>query len=450
MKIFPHIDKSVDYSGFNRDNWNLRIHAQHLLIADCAKNATTQAEREHHEHKAGVRYTELLQLQYLDLARCHLIDPMHNLFLGTSKRMINLWKARGYLSDTMCEKLQRKMDLIVPPAYTGRLPSKVEAGFAGFTAEQFMLWTTLYSPFVLRDFLPENLYSHWCLFSKACSILCKSCIKKDEVKTADKLLLEFCVGVETLYGYQACTPNMHLHCHLRDCILDVGPLNSFWCFSFERYNGILENMKKTWNSPESQLIHKFSNLQAFTGVTLPQSASPELIHCFTAMRDSKSALPDPIVMDGYAVRNYEMNISCPAADICMLKMDFHSVSLPGREKFMTEVQKDLLTEMYATVYGSENVHYIPLRHVQFHQVYVFDEAFTSKISRTTRSSMVVGFWPQLSSILKTSPCTEDIRVGEIQYFIIHKPILKSQSGQPLQQSNKEHMLAVVHWFQDHP
>ena len=204
MKIFPHIDKSVDYSGFNRDNWNLRIHAQHLLIADCAKNATTQAEREHHEHKAGVRYTELLQLQYLDLARCHLIDPMHNLFLGTSKRMINLWKARGYLSDTMCEKLQRKMDLIVPPAYTGRLPSKVEAGFAGFTAEQFMLWTTLYSPFVLRDFLPENLYSHWCLFSKACSILCKSCIKKDEVKTADKLLLEFCVGVETLYGYQAC------------------------------------------------------------------------------------------------------------------------------------------------------------------------------------------------------------------------------------------------------
>ena len=243
---------------------------------------------------------------------------------------------------------------------------------------------------------------------------------------------------------------MHLHCHLRDCILDVGPLNSFWCFSFERYNGILESMKKTWNSPESQLIHKFSNLQAFTGVTLPQSASPELIHCFIAMRDSKSALPDPIVIDGYAVRNYEMNISCPAADICMLKMDFHSVSLPGREKFMTEVQKDLLTEMYATVYGSENVHYIPLRHVQFHQVYVFDEAFTSKISRTTRSSMVVGFWPQLSSILKTSPCTEDIRVGEIQYFIIHKPILKSQSGQPLQQSNKEHMLAVVHWFQDHP
>ena len=58
---------------------------------------------------------------------------MNNLFLGTSKCMINLWKARGYLSDTMCE------NVIVLPAYTGCLPPKVEAGFPRFTAEQFVL-----------------------------------------------------------------------------------------------------------------------------------------------------------------------------------------------------------------------------------------------------------------------------------------------------------------------
>ena len=44
---------------------------------------------------------------------------------------------------------------------------------------------------------------------------------------------------EALCGKEKCTPNMHLHGHLLDCILDYGPVYSFWCFSFERYNGIM-------------------------------------------------------------------------------------------------------------------------------------------------------------------------------------------------------------------
>ena len=44
---------------------------------------------------------------------------------------------------------------------------------------------------------------------------------------------------EALCGKEKCTPNMHLHGHLRDCILDYGPVYSFWCFSFGRYNGIM-------------------------------------------------------------------------------------------------------------------------------------------------------------------------------------------------------------------
>ena len=38
--------------------------------------------------------------------------------------------------------------------------------------------------------------------------------------------------------------NMHLSSHLVDCIRDYGPVYSFWCFSFERYNGILGSYHK--------------------------------------------------------------------------------------------------------------------------------------------------------------------------------------------------------------
>ena len=54
----------------------------------------------------------------------------------------------------------------------------------------------------------------------------------------DALLLHFCRRTERIFG----TPNMHMHCHLRSYIKDYGPLHGFWCYSFERYNGILGSM----------------------------------------------------------------------------------------------------------------------------------------------------------------------------------------------------------------
>jgi hypothetical protein len=60
-----------------------------------------------------------------------------------------------------------------------------------------------------------------------------------DINLADILLLQFCRKVQHLYGNSSITPNMHMHAHLKDIILDYGPVQEFWCFSFERFNGIL-------------------------------------------------------------------------------------------------------------------------------------------------------------------------------------------------------------------
>ena len=39
---------------------------------------------------------------------------------------------------------------------------------------------------------------------------------------------------------------------------------SFWAFSFERYNGTLEGLQKSWSGPEKQMLKKFIGLQAIT------------------------------------------------------------------------------------------------------------------------------------------------------------------------------------------
>lgn len=53
------------------------------------------------------------------------------------------------------------------------------------------------------------------------------------------------------------TPNMHMHCHLHEVLLDYGPVYSFWCFSYERYNGILGNQPNNNKEIESQLMKRF-------------------------------------------------------------------------------------------------------------------------------------------------------------------------------------------------
>lgn len=56
-----------------------------------------------------------------------------------------------------------------------------------------------------------------------------------------------------MYGKDLITPNMHLHCHIKDSIYDYGPIHGFWLFPYERYNGILEHFPSSHRSIEVQL-----------------------------------------------------------------------------------------------------------------------------------------------------------------------------------------------------
>ena len=49
-------------------------------------------------------------------------------------------------------------------------------------------------------------------------------------------LLNFVVAWQAYFGPEVCTINMHMRLHLRQCLLDYGPIYRFWCFPYERYN----------------------------------------------------------------------------------------------------------------------------------------------------------------------------------------------------------------------
>ena len=90
----------------------------------------------------------------------------------------------------------------------------------------------------------------------ACKFLSRPVITLVELQKADLMLLLFCQKFECLHGKSKVKPNMHLHGHLKECVLDYGPVYNFWCFSFERFNGILSSFKTNNRCIEIQLMRK--------------------------------------------------------------------------------------------------------------------------------------------------------------------------------------------------
>ena len=57
--------------------------------------------------------------------------------------------------------------------------------------------------------------------------------------------------------HESCTPNMHLHLHLKNCVLDYGPVYSFWMFAFERFDVILGAYGTNNKNIEVQIMREF-------------------------------------------------------------------------------------------------------------------------------------------------------------------------------------------------
>ncbi|POG76838.1 hypothetical protein GLOIN_2v1451707, partial [Rhizophagus irregularis DAOM 181602=DAOM 197198] len=57
------------------------------------------------------------------------------------------------------------------------------------------------------------------------------------------------------------TLNLHLLLHLYECAKDFGPLYAFWCFLFERMNGVLKvaclNLFKILRLVSSKFYYRF-------------------------------------------------------------------------------------------------------------------------------------------------------------------------------------------------
>ena len=98
-----------------------------------------------------------------------LIDPMHNLFLGTAKHFArDLWIGRNALDDTTAlAKIEERLRNTIVPTELGRLPVSIQVGNF-LTADQWKNWAIYFSMYYLGDLLPRPQLECWRHFVLAC------------------------------------------------------------------------------------------------------------------------------------------------------------------------------------------------------------------------------------------------------------------------------------------
>lgn len=257
-KFFPSMGNGLDHSGFDRGSWIPRTNHSHRQNIMKLSQCKTKTELHQREKELGCRYSSLLELPYFDAPTMLVIDPMHCLFLGLAKHFFKRIFIEGeILSEADLTTIQNRVNEMAVPSDIGRIPQNIESSFYHFTADQYKNWVVHYSIICLHGLLSSENMECWRHFVLPCRLLCRPTLTLQDVALADALLLQFCRRTERLFGKDTITPNTHMSCHLYECIRDYGPLNHFWLFAFERFNGVLGRLPTNNRSIEVQMMKRF-------------------------------------------------------------------------------------------------------------------------------------------------------------------------------------------------
>ena len=423
----------------------MRKEEDHHQQAFLAMEQVSASNRDKLEKQFGSRYSCLMELAYFDTVRCHVIDPMHNLFLGTAKHFTKnvLFNSESPLIQKGdYHILQERVDKCMVPSTMGRIPHKIAAACTSFTADQWKAWTNVFSVFALYGLIEDDHFACWRLFVQASQLLSKPRITLEEAERGHQLLLQFCNQFEQLYGSVRVTPNMHLHAHILSCIKDYGPIYSFWLFSFERYNGLLGGFRTNQRSVELQLMRTFlSDLYIHDLKGETNYASKEDLAFLQPASDAGT-------LKEVSSNHSESYLQILNASAGILDPDFPTelwsfigmYQLGGvmSTEILSEPELTCLAKCYCSMYpgGGYSTSNISSAVYKYSLVKVCDEIYGSHNTRTARS--ILARWCGRNGRIDTT-C---LRPGRVSFYFKHSLLHHGVY--------KPHYFAFVLWFEEHP
>ena len=437
-KEFPGgFGEQKNYGSFDdRDEWPKRSSQQHHKDAYRVTNCRSENAAEKLASQLGVRYTVLFELPYYTSIEMCVIDPMHDLFLGTAKRVFSKWIEEDIITKAGLEKLQERIEDISSLSDIGRLPGNIKSNYGGYTAAQWKNFVLLFSMYALKDVLPDQHLHYWQSFVLACRLFCKPCITKTDLTVSDCKLMHFLKEYEKINGELAITPNMHLHLHLKECVENYGSIYGFWLFSFERYNGIMGSYHTNNKTIEVQIMRKFmtSGILANMHYNLPEDYKDFFLLNCKSQIDSRGTFGETLV------KSQLMMASCGPlrgkesvwADLTSVRFEsFYKLASLDRDELST------LCSVYVTMYPKAAEASLALATIykKFKSLSVGGERYGSTAgSRLCPYARIIASWCGDNGVINLGI----MRPGIVRYFMVHSMEIKGKQN--------IHAFEVVNWL----
>ena len=333
------------------------------------------------------------------------------------------------MDDNKIKSIDAAMNEMTFPSEIGRVTKSMSL-YKSMKAAEWKNWVHVFSLYCLKGVLAKRHYNLWQLFVRACSHYIQSSITIDEANVGHDLLIMYCKKFEDMYGSKYCTPNMHMHTHIKSCILEFGPTYGFWCFSFERYNGILGSFSTNNHALTITLMKKFVN-----GLRIEASYQQLEFDNLPTLEDFKlrnsETLGETTIALDYARRNLDVTVECLS--------NIYSVASVPKLARLPDIEMNEIHDGLIMLLGDQENIEVSRYYQSFNKLRLGRELISCyRKNASQKDCNVIVVYGHIQ--VDRRPATV-MKIGKID-FVICKP-----NGTRIQESV---MFAQVRYFKDHP
>lgn len=179
------------------------------------------------------------------------------------------------------------------------------AFWKGLEFRTFLLYI---GPVVLRDYLPNDAYTHFLhLFCAAriCSSEKYFNIPQYQ-KVAESLFHDYIEQYIDLYGIDSISSNVHNLCHIVDDVKRFGILPKISAYPFENMLFSIKNLLRSGRLPLSQVANRLNEMSHLTDINYARQV-PEVFPYLSKKIDGEADKFAKICFDGFVLTNKEQN-----------------------------------------------------------------------------------------------------------------------------------------------
>lgn len=199
----------------------------------------------------------------IDMVTQFVLDPMHLVYLGSTKRLLIMYWVEGKRHCKFSRQNISAIDYniqIIRPFVTADFCRKPRSlmHLHRFKATEFRFFTLYSGPIVTYNILDSVKYDHFILFHVAITILSNAPLIKSYLHVAEESIRQFVHKAPEIYSQDFVVYNIHSLLHLCTDVQTYGPLDRYGCFPFENYFQSLKRRIRSKRLPLEQVCNRIA------------------------------------------------------------------------------------------------------------------------------------------------------------------------------------------------